>query len=395
MNQNKLDLLDLLATLNAGKRLILGSTLVLCILAGGISFLLPNVYTAEVQLLPPKEQKKGFGFADLLSGLPIPSLHLGEKGTPADIFVAILKSPTMRRRLVQDFDLMGVYEADLITDAIEMLKDNTDIGKSEQGTILIKVADRDPRRATDMANHYVVLLDSTNKSFTQSSAQERYDFIQKLIRREEEKLDKAMDELQRFQAEHNAISIEEQARSVIRAAAEMQMAAMELLIGRNSLLLSGFSMTHPQVQKLEQEFNLRQEALAFLRDGANDSKDLRSKIATELQLEENLFLPLRDIPEVAQQFALVEKDVLVQAALLKLLLEQEAEALIEASNTTSTVQVLDPATIPEEKSHPARMLIVFITAILSLLATTFYLFGAVYMQSLKARWRADYQGERS
>ncbi len=395
MNQNKLDLLDLLATLNAGKRLILGSTLVLCILAGGISFLLPNVYTAEVQLLPPKEQKKGFGFADLLSGLPIPSLHLGEKGTPADIFVAILKSPTMRRRLVQDFDLMGVYEADLITDAIEILKDNTDIGKSEQGTILIKVADRDPRRATDMANHYVVLLDSTNKSFTQSSAQERYDFIQKLIRREEEKLDKAMDELQRFQAEHNAISIEEQARSVIRAAAEMQMAAMELLIGRNSLLLSGFSMTHPQVQKLEQEFNLRQEALAFLRDGANDSKDVRSKIAAELQLEENLFLPLRDIPEVAQQFALVEKDVLVQAALLKLLLEQEAEALIEASNTTSTVQVLDPATVPEEKSHPSRMLIVFITAILSLLATTFYLFGAVYMQSLKARWRADYQGERS
>ena len=203
-----------------------------------------------------------------------------------------------------------------------------------------------------------------------------------------------MDKLQRFQAEHNAISIEEQAKSVIRAAAEMQVAAMELLIGRNSLLLSGFSMTHPQVQKLEQEFHLRQEALAFLRDGANDSEDLRSKIAVELQLEENLFLPLRDIPEVAQQFALVEKDVLVQAALLKLLLEQEAEALIEASNETSTVQVLDPAMVPEEKSQPRRMLIVFITAILSLFATTFYLFGAVYLQTLKVRWRSDYQADR-
>lgn len=388
MNQNKLDLLDLLATLIAGKRMILGGTLALCILAGGISLLLPNVYTAEVQLLPPKEQKKGFGFADLLSGLPIPSLHLGEKGTPADIFVAILKSPTLRRRLVQDFDLMQVYEADLITDAIEILKDKTDVSKSEEGTILIKVADGDPRRASAMANHYVVLLDSTNKSFTQTSAQERYDFIQKLIGREEDKLDQAMGVLQRFQAEHNAISIEEQAKSVIRAAAEMQMAAMELLIGRNSLLLSGFSTTHPQVQKLEQEFHLRQEALAFLRDGAHDSQDIRH--VAELQLEENLFLPLRDIPEVAQQFALVEKDVLVQAALLKLLLEQEAEALIEASNETSTVQVLDPATAPEEKSQPRRLLIVFITAILSLFATTSYLFGAIYLRTLKARWRADY-----
>lgn len=391
MNQNRVDLLDLLAALNAGKQLILGSTLVLCILAGGVSLLLPNIYTAEVQLLPPKEQKKGFGFADLLSGLPIPSLRLGEKGTPADIFVAILKSPTMRRRLAQDFDLMQVYETEKITDTIEVLKDNTDIGKSEEGTILIKVADRDPKRATDMANHYVVLLDSTNKSFTQESAQERYDFIQKLIRREEGKLDQAMDELQRFQAEHNAISIEEQAKSVIRAAAEMQMAAMELLIGRNSLLLSGFSTTHPQVRKLEQEFSLRQEALAFLRDGSNDPEELRSKIAAELQLEENLFLPLRDIPEVAQEFALVEKDVLVQAALLKLLLEQEAEALIEASNETSTVQVLDPATVPEEHSRPQRLLIVFITAILCLFASTSYLFGSIYLRTLRDRWRASYQ----
>jgi tyrosine-protein kinase Etk/Wzc len=390
MNQNKVDLLDLLATINAGKRLILGSTLVLCILAGGVSLVLPNVYTAEVQLLPPKEQKKGFGFADLLSGLPIPSLRLGEKGTPADIFVAILKSPTMRRRLVQDFDLMSIYEAEKITDAIETLKDNTEIGKSEEGTIMIKVADRDPRRAADIANNYVVLLDSTNKSLTQTSAKERYDFIQKLIRREEDKLNEAMDGLQRFQAEHNAISIEEQAKSVIRAAAEMQVAAMELLIGRNSLLLSGFSTTHPQVQKLEQEFHLRQEALAFLRDGANESQDFQSNIGAELQLEENLFLPLRDIPEVAQQFALVEKDVLVQAALLKMLLEQEAEALIEASNETSTVQVLDPATIPEVKSAPSRLLIVFITAILSLFATISYLFGAIYMRTLKARWRSDY-----
>ena len=349
MNQNRVDLLDLLAALNAGKQLILGSTLVLCILAGGVSLLLPNIYTAEVQLLPPKEQKKGFGFADLLSGLPIPSLRLGEKGTPADIFVAILKSPTMRRRLAQDFDLMQVYETEKITDTIEVLKDNTDIGKSEEGTILIKVADRDPKRATDMANHYVVLLDSTNKSFTQESAQERYDFIQKLIRREEGKLDQAMDELQRFQAEHNAISIEEQAKSVI------------------------------------------QEALAFLRDGSNDPEELRSKIAAELQLEENLFLPLRDIPEVAQEFALVEKDVLVQAALLKLLLEQEAEALIEASNETSTVQVLDPATVPEEHSRPQRLLIVFITAILCLFASTSYLFGTIYLRTLRDRWRASYQ----
>jgi len=388
----QVDILDLLAALNAGKRLIIGGTLILCVLAGALSFLLPKEYQAQVQLLPPKEQKKGFGFADLLSELPIPALRLGEKGTPADIFVAILKSPTMRRRMVLDFDLMRLYEVEGMEDAIEILEKKTMVGKSEEGTIIIAVLDRDPQRAADMTNHYIVLLDSTNKSLSQTAARERYEFILDLKGSEEVKLEEAMDRLQEFQAEHNAISIQDQAKAVIRAAAEMQMVTMELEITRQGLLASGFSSTHPQVQKIEQEFMLRQQALAFLRDGMNSEKqDIRQRITQQLQLEENLFLPLREIPQVAQDYANIEKDVLVQAALLKLLLEQEAESLIEATNTTSTVQVLDPATVPEKKARPRRFLIVFVTGVLSIFAATFYVMGRVYVRTLQVRWRAAYQ----
>jgi len=388
----QVDILDLLAALNAGKRLIIGGTLILCVLAGALSFLLPKEYQAQVQLLPPKEQKQGFGFADLLSELPIPALRLGEKGTPADIFVAILKSPTMRRRMVLDFDLMRLYEVEGMEDAIEILEKKTMVGKSEEGTIIIAVLDRDPQRAADMTNHYIVLLDSTNKSLSQTAARERYEFILDLKGSEEVKLEEAMDRLQEFQAEHNAISIQDQAKAVILAAAEMQMVTMELEITRQGLLASGFSSTHPQVQKIEQEFMLRQQALAFLRDGMNSEKqDIRQRITQQLQLEENLFLPLREIPQVAQDYANIEKDVLVQAALLKLLLEQEAESLIEATNTTSTVQVLDPATVPEKKARPRRFLIVFVTGVLSIFAATFYVMGRVYVRTLQVRWRAAYQ----
>ena len=395
MNRNTIDILDLLAALNADKRLILGGTLLICLLATGISFLLPKEYEGEVQLLPPKEQKKGFGFADLLSALPIPSLRLGEKGTPADIYVAILTSPTVRRRMAEDFDLMQLYDVDYMTDAIEILESKTEVNKSEEGTIIVTVLDRDPQRSMDIANHYVELLDATNQHLTRREAQERYEFIQKLKQTEEAKLENAMRRLQEFQAEHNAISIEDQAKAVIRAGADYQMTATQLLITRNSLLLSGFSPSHPEVQKIEREFLLWQEALAFLRDGGElgGKSQLGEKIADKLKLEENLFLPLRKIPEMAQEYAVVEKDVLVQAALIKLLLEQEAEALIEANNTTTTVQVLDKATLPEKKARPRRFLIVFVAGVLSLFGTVSFVIGGQYMRGLKTRWENEYRRE--
>ncbi|MFH1569584.1 MAG: GNVR domain-containing protein [Gemmatimonadota bacterium] len=385
-----IDILDLLAALNAGKRLIAGGTIIICILAGALSLLLPNEYEGVVQLLPPKEQKQGFGFADLLSDLPIPSLRLGEKGTPADIFVAILKSPTLGRRMVARFDLVSRYEVESLGDAVEALEKRTEVGKSEQGTIMISVLDRDPQVAAAMANQYVLYLDTTNQHLSRTSASERLDFLGELEHTQSVKLQDYMLALQKFQEQHNAISLEDQARASIRAAADMQMAAMELVIKKLSLLRSGFSPTHPEVKRLEQEAIMREEMLSFLRDGADSTAGRDGEFGSGALLKENLFLPLRRIPAVAQEYANIEKDVLVQAALMKLLLEQKAEALIEASNTTSTVQLLDAATPPEKPAKPQRLLIVLIAGVLSLFASTFYVLGSTYVRLLRDRWRAEY-----
>ena len=75
-----------------------------------------------------------------------------------------------------------------------------------------------------------------------------------------------------------------------------------------------------------------------------------------------------------------------QKALMQLLLQQEAESLIESRNNTSTVQVLDPALPPELKARPQRMLYVFITGVLSLFSTIAFTLGAVYFSHLRERW---------
>ena len=386
------DILDLLAALYAGKGLVIGGTLAMCVLAGALTFLIPREFESTVQILPPKEQKQGFGFSDLLSALPIPTLRLGEKGTPADIFVATLKSRLTRRVMIEKFNLLERYGAESMTDAVEILAEKTIVDKTEDGTILIAVLDQDPQTAADMAMHYTVILDKTNKKIAQITASERLLFVRSLLSDEDEKLEVKMKSLQEFQSEHNAIAIEDQARAVITAAAAMQTDAMELEIVRQGFILSGLDENHDKVKKLKREILLRQEAMTFLREGiepAGSGDSLKGK-TLRLEIEQNLFLPLREIPNVAQEYAKLEKDVLVQKALLQLLLQQEAEALIEAKNTTSTVQILDPAVPAEIKAKPQRLLIVFIVGVLSMFASICYTLGTVYVSSLKTRWKAEY-----
>lgn len=385
--KKEIDLIDLLTALHAGRWPIIGGTLAVCVLAGGLSFLLPKEYEATVQILPPREEKQSFGFSSLLSSLPIPTLRLGERGTPADISLATIRSETTRRRMIEKFDLMRHYEARILTDALETLADKTTADMTEEGMLAVSVLASEPQMAADMANYYIVLLDSTNKRFSHKTASERLNFIRGLLQEEDQKLEDKMKRLEEFQAEHNAISISDQARAVILTATSMRTAVLELEIERQRLIQSGLGFDHDKVKKLEREIQLRNVTMDFLRDGLPTNNGVLQNEALQLDLEEDFFLPLKQIPGVAQEYATLEKDVLVQTSLLLVLLQQEAQALIEAKDATSTVQVLDPATPPEIKAKPQRVMIVFIAGLLSLFASISYVLGAVYLQDLRQRWR--------
>ena len=390
MNTQKkeIDIIDLLTALHAGRWLIIGGTLAICVLAGGLSFLLPKEYEATVQILPPREKKESFGFSSMLSALPIPALRLGERGTPSDISLATIGSVTTRRRMVEKFGLMQRYESSTLTDALETLADNTTAAMTEEGMLAVSVLDKDPHMAADMANYYIVLLDSTNKRFSHKTASDRLDFIRGLLQEEDKKLEDKMKRLEQFQSEHNAISIADQSRAAILTATSMQTAVMELGIERQLLIQSGLGPNHDKVKQLERKIGLRLGTLAFLRDGPSPTDNgLLPNKGLRLPLDENLFLPLKQIPSVVQEYTNLEKDVLVQTSLLLVLLQQEAQALIEAKDATSTVQILDPATPPEIKAKPQRMLIVFLAGLLSLIASVSYVMGAVYMRGLQQRWR--------
>ena len=381
MEKRRFDLLDFLYITAREWRVIVGSFVIICSIAAVVSLLLPKWYEATTTMLPPKEQKRGQflgGFSEILAALPMPSLRLGEKGSPSDIFIGILKSDFVAGSVVDRYDLVKSYRVRNRERAIRALHRLTEARKTPEGMIKVTVLDRSPEIAAKMANAHIALLDSINQTLAIQSAQDKKDFIERQLVKYEIELREAQDSLQSFQQRQNAISITEQAAATIRAAAALQIQAMELNVELERLRRS-FGTEHPFVQKMQTQIELRQQQLEGLRSGVSGSDGVA-----------NLFLPLNEIPSVAMSYARLEMDVMVKASLKEFLLEQLLQTTIEESNRTSTVQIVDEALPPETKTKPKRTMIVALAGVFSLFLSFIYVSVRYYFAVLKAEGGEDY-----
>ncbi|MCK4591440.1 MAG: hypothetical protein KAT86_06770, partial [Candidatus Latescibacteria bacterium] len=119
--KTEVNILDYIHLIARRWKLIIANLLVICSVAAVISLLLPQWYAGTAVILPPKERKDEFGFAGALAELPIPVLRLGEKGSPADVIIGIVKSRSVADSMVKEFDLMRIYKTDRWEEAVHTL----------------------------------------------------------------------------------------------------------------------------------------------------------------------------------------------------------------------------------------------------------------------------------
>ncbi len=161
LQRRQINILDYLYIVLRARRFILINLIGVSIIAAVISSVLPETYRGEAVILPPVEQRKAFGFSDILASIPVTTLRLGTTGSPSEIYQGILRSSLVRREIVEQFELMDVYQVDTEDEAMEILKNNTEIALTKEGLIRVRVEDRDRERCARIANYYIHLLDST------------------------------------------------------------------------------------------------------------------------------------------------------------------------------------------------------------------------------------------
>jgi tyrosine-protein kinase Etk/Wzc len=356
-----------------GKKTI-GTFLVVGVILGVvIALIVPPKYTSEASLLPPSgSNSNALALASQLGALGSGGL-LGGPKTPADLYAGIMKSRTVLRAVVDRFHLKDVYHVRREIDAERILSKATDIEIDLKSSIItLSVTDKNAIRARDLADGFLVALQTTNESMALTDSSQRRLFFETQLEREKEALATAEVELKKSQEQTGLILPAGQATlqfdTIAKVRAEIAARQVELASLRESS-----TDQNPNVIRLRSEIGDLERQLGSLDNG-------KASIGN---------VPTAQVPELALENIRRQRDVKYHETLFDILAKQYEAARLDESRSGPTIQVLDHPTVPEGKSGPSRVLIVLSSTVLTGLAGFFWVLLTENLASMRM-WAAQF-----
>jgi uncharacterized protein involved in exopolysaccharide biosynthesis len=343
-------------TLWERRRFLWRCTWIGCLASILVAVLIPNRYTSTVRLMPPEKDSSSPLLAMLStvtgnSMLPLAGSLLGAR-TSGSVFIGVLRSRVVQDRLVDRFDLRRVYYRKRWMDARKKLDRNTDITEDRKsGIILIEVTDKDPQRAAALGRAYVEELNLLMSTLKTSSAHRERVFLEERLKVVKQDLDSASRALGEFSSKNTTVDIRDQGRAMMDAAATLQgqlIAAQSELKGLEQV----YSSNNVRVRSLRARVDELQHQLEeFTGKGNADASGA-------------LYPSVRKLPLLGITYADLYRRTKVQEVVFETLTKQYELAKVQEAKEIPTVQVLDPADVPERKSFPPRMLIIITSTLL-------------------------------
>lgn len=370
--EGEVDLMDIAILLMRGKRTILRFMLVAVALTAIVVYLVMKpMYTAEAVFLPP-QNAPGSGMAQLASQLGSLGAMGGLAGikSTGEVYVGILGSRTIADTLINRFDLQKVYKTKKLSDTEKMLKSRSKFVSGKNTLITISVEDHDPKRAADLANGYLnALRDQNGRLALTDSAQRRLFFGQQL-ELEKNALENAEVELKKTQEQTGLIIPSGQAMSEIQSSAEIRAQISSRQVELRALKQSATDQ-NPSVVRLQTEIAGLEEQKQKLENG------------TGRRQPGNIQLPTAKVPELALEYVRKQREVKYHETLFELIARQYESARLDESRESPLLQVVDTALIPDKKSGPPRILLIFASALLGAFAGAAWVVFRSFILSLE------------
>lgn len=362
------------------RRLLLRCAIAGLLAATLLAFLIPKLYESTAQLMPPDSQSSGN--LALLAGLSgsgglgmMAGDLLGIKSTGA-LFTGVLRSRTVEDRIVDRFDLKKVYGKSLQVKAREKLAERTALSEDRKsGIITLTVSDRDPKRAAAIADAYVEELDTLMARLTTSSAHRERLFLEERLDAVKKELDVAEKDFSQFASSKGAIDITAQGKAMVEAAATLEgqlIAAQSELEGLKQI----YTTNNVRVRSTQARIDELRHQLRRLGGKAGDSPTNTSESASN----DAPYPTLRQLPILGVPFADKLRRLKVEEAVFETLTKQFELAKVQEAKEIPSVKVLDAPMVPEHKSFPPRLVIIFLGFSFATVA------GVIWVLSA-ARWR--------
>jgi uncharacterized protein involved in exopolysaccharide biosynthesis len=362
----------------AKRKFLVRLTCAALLIATAVAFLIPVRYSTQVQIMPPDTQSSSTlammaGLAGQTGGLgAMAGDLLGMKSTGA-LFTGILLSRTVQDRLVQRFDLKKVYSVRLEQTARLKLSENTGISEDHKsGIIAVNVTDHDPKRAAAIASAYVEELDTMMAQLSTSSARRERVFLEQRLVAVKQDLESAEKDFSQFASKNGTIDITEQGKAMVGAAATLEgqlIAAQSELEGLKQI----YTDNNIRVRATQARITELRNQLEKLSGKAEPAFDPNSSPSTAL------YPSLRQLPILGVPYADLFRRLKIQEAVYETLTKQYELAKVQEAKEIPSVKVLDSAEVPERKSYPPRMLIMFLGSFFGLMLGIVWVVG-------RSRW---------
>jgi tyrosine-protein kinase Etk/Wzc len=346
-DDDEISLLDLLQVVVDNLRLLVLGPLVSGLAALGISFAITPTFTAKTQFLPPQQQQSAA--ASMLASLGalggLAGAATGIK-SPADQYIAFMKSVSVQDALIDRFKLVERYEAKLKTYARLELTANVRIVTGKDGLIGVEVDDKDPKFAADLANAHVEELRNLLGRLAVTEAQQRRMFFEKQLQITKENLSKADEALK--SSGINSSVLKSSPSSAVEAVARLK---------------AGISV---QEVKLGSMRNYLTENSPEFKQAMNELGSLKAQLA-KAEKEEPASQGTSDYVARYREFK-------YQETMFELFAKQFELAKVDESREGAVIQVLDIAEPPERKAKPKKAMIAIIVAMAAGFALLLFVF---------------------
>ncbi len=344
---DEISLLDLLQVIVDNLRLLVLGPLACGLVALGISFAITPTFTAKTQFLPPQQQQSAA--ASMLASLGalggLTGTATGIK-SPADQYIAFLKSVSLQDALIERFKLTEKYDVKLKEDARLSLTGNVRIASGKDGLISVEADAKDPKFAADLANAHVEELRNLLGRLAVTEAQQRRMFYEKQLQITKENLAKADVALK--SSGINSSVLKSSPSSAIEAVARLK---------------AGISV---QEVKLGSMRNYLTESAPEFKQALNELASLKTQLALAEKEE--------PAAQGASDYVSRYREFKYQETMFELFAKQFELAKVDESREGAVIQVLDFAQPPERKAKPKKAMIAILAALASGFAFLLFVF---------------------
>lgn len=331
-------------------------------------FVYPISFESPVTILPPEKTNQMGGLSGLLGGEDLSSLITGGMSNAnSQLYMEMLKSRSASLYVVRKHNLVKFYDSRNEIEAARKLSEKLIIDINKEGIIKLSVntstslfpmftseGDSIKKLSAMLSNSFVEALDLINREKLSSKAKRARVYIEAQLQQTKLLLDSAENSLMLFQKKNKTVSLPEQVKAAIDAAADLK---------------TDIVKTEIELGLLQPNLSEDSKTLLTLRSKLQELRNQYNKMEMGNQ---DYLVAFKDVPEIGRELAKLVREVKIQNEVYMLLQQQYFKERIQENRDLPTIEVLDEA-IPPLKASSPRLIFstvmggVFIFLLMSLL----------------------------